>query len=85
MSFLKKLFGFGIRKGVSREVIANPDFESLGMTTEEWQTSYELAKSKLHENHINDCIMGTANTKLIPLAINGELRWAVDVEDIVIT
>jgi hypothetical protein len=65
--------------------IANPDFESLGMTTEEWQSSYELAKATLHEKHINDLKMGTADTKLIPLSINGELRWVVDVEDIVIT
>ena len=68
-----------------REVTANPRPCCLGMTTEEWQRSYDLAVATLHDRHINDLKMGTADTKLIPLSINGELRWVVDVEDIVIT
>ena len=68
-----------------REVIANPRPCCLCMTTEEWQRSYELAKATLHEKHINNLKMGTADSKLIPLAINGVLRWVVDVEDIIIT
>jgi len=68
-----------------REVTANPRPCCLGMTTEEWQSSYELAKATLHEKHINNLRMGTAYSKLIPLAINGVLKWVVEVEDIVIT
>lgn len=73
------------RTSVAREVTANPRSCCLGLTTEEWQSSYELAKATLHDRHINDLKMGTADTKLIPLSINGELKWVVDVEDIVIT
>lgn len=35
--------------------------------TEEQQRSYELAKATLHENHINDLILGTADSKLVPI------------------
>ena len=84
----------GFKSGVNnvREIIANPDCDGehslryrLGMTNDEWQRSYALAKATLHEKHINDLKMGTADTKLIPLGINGKLRWVVDVEDIIIT
>ena len=68
-----------------REVIANPRSCCLGMTTGEWQRSYELAKSTLHEKHINNLKMGTADSKLIPLAINGVLKWVVEVDHIVVT
>ena len=44
------------------------------------QESFERAKATLHENHINDLIMGTADSKLIPLAVDGELKWAILVE-----
>ena len=50
-----------------REVIANPRPCCLCMTTGEWQRSYELAKATLHENHINDLILGTADSKLVPI------------------
>ena len=47
------------------------------------QESYERAKAMLHEQGINDCILGTANTKLFPIAEDGKLVWAVRVEHII--
>ena len=42
--------------------------------------SYDRAKATLHENHINNLIMGTADSKLFPVVVDGELKWAVLVE-----
>ena len=35
--------------------------------TEKQQEAYERAKAMLHENHINDLILGTADSKLVPI------------------
>ena len=62
----------GSTRGLFSKAIAEIDEALDHINVVDMQESYERAKATLHENHINDLIMGTADSKLIPIAVDGE-------------